>query len=110
MNLIAVIEIAIICVYFVLPFVPAGNPFSDAAFSWESVNYAPILTGGTLLILTAWWFLSARKWFTGPKITLSEEELTEEQHEVLKAEGLDVQVTSQAQSNGGSERALFEGA
>jgi hypothetical protein len=39
---------------------------------------------------------------------LSEEELTEEQHEVLKAEGLDVQV--QAQSNGGSERALFEGA
>jgi amino acid transporter len=69
MNLVAVIEIAIICVYFVLPFVPAGNPLNDE-FTWESVNYAPILTGGTLIVLAIWWQVSAKKWFTGPKHTI----------------------------------------
>ncbi|MCL3817512.1 amino acid permease [Aeromicrobium wangtongii] len=69
MNLVAVVEIAIICVYFVLPFVPAGIPFSDD-FSWESVNYAPILTGGTLIALAIWWQVSAKNWFTGPKQTI----------------------------------------
>jgi amino acid transporter len=69
MNIVAVVEIAIICVYFVLPFVPAGNPFSDE-FAWESVNYAPILTGGTLIVLAIWWQVSAKKWFTGPKQTI----------------------------------------
>ena len=47
MNPIAVVEIAIISVYFILPFTPAGVPFSDD-FSWSSVNYAPVLTLGTL--------------------------------------------------------------
>ena len=42
MNLIAVIEIAIISIYFILPFVPAGVPFSQD-FDWKFVNYAPIL-------------------------------------------------------------------
>ena len=71
MNLVAVVEIAIICVYFVLPFVPAGNPLNDE-FTWESVNYAPLLTGGVLIALTIWWHLSAKKWFTGPKHTIDE--------------------------------------
>ncbi len=69
MNLVAVAEIAIICVYFVLPFVPGGNPFGDA-FSWKFVNYAPILTFGTLILLTSGGTLSAKKWFTGPKHTI----------------------------------------
>jgi amino acid transporter len=69
MNLIAVAEIAIISIYFVLPFVPAGNPFSDA-FDWKFVNYAPILTIGSLILLAIWWQVSARKWFTGPKVTI----------------------------------------
>ena len=71
MNLIAVAEIAIISIYFVLPFVPAGSPFSDD-FSWKFVNYAPILTLGSLLILAVWWTVSARHWFTGPKHTIDE--------------------------------------
>ena len=36
------------------------------------MNYAPILTGGTLLLLTIWWFASARNWFTGPKHTIDD--------------------------------------
>lgn len=71
MNLIAVAEIGIISIYFILPFVPAGNPL-DKSFTWSSVNYAPLLTIGTLLVLAAWWQLSAKKWFTGPKHTIDE--------------------------------------
>ena len=69
MNLIAVIEIAIISIYFILPFVPAGIPFSED-FSWKFVNYAPILTIGSLIVLWIWWQVSAKKWFTGPKHTI----------------------------------------
>ncbi|MEJ7796372.1 MAG: amino acid permease, partial [Nocardioides sp.] len=71
MNLVAVAEIAIVSVYFVLPFVPAGSPFNDD-FSWKFVNYAPILTFGTLALLAVWWQVSAKKWFTGPRHTIDE--------------------------------------
>lgn len=66
---IAVAEIAIISIYFVLPFTPAANPFNEG-FDWKFVNYAPILTGGTLLALWIGWHVSAKKWFTGPKTTI----------------------------------------
>lgn len=66
---IAVAEIALISVYFILPFTPAANPF-NADFEWKYVNYAPILMGGTLLALWIGWHLSAKKWFTGPKTTV----------------------------------------
>ncbi|MGI8645109.1 MAG: amino acid permease [Nocardioides sp.] len=71
MNLVAVAEIAIISVYFILPFVPQGSPFSDD-FSWKFVNYAPVLTFGALIVLAIWWQVSARHWFTGPKHTIDE--------------------------------------
>src|ERR1700710_991037 len=60
MNLVAVIEIGIISIYFILPFTPAGVPFNKD-FAWASVNYAPVLTFGTLIILAIWWKLSAKK-------------------------------------------------
>ncbi len=69
MNLVAVAEIAVISVYFIMPFSPAAVPFTDE-FSWKFVNYAPILTGGALILLTIWWELSAKRWFTGPKHTI----------------------------------------
>ncbi len=71
MNLVAVAEIAIISVYFILPFVPSGW-IGNENFTWKDVNYAPILTGGTLIALAIWWQLSAKKWFTGPKVTIDE--------------------------------------
>jgi amino acid transporter len=71
MNPIAVAEIVIVSVYLMLPFVPAGVPFSDD-FSWKFVNYAPIVTLGALLLLTIWWKVSAKNWFTGPKHTIDE--------------------------------------
>jgi amino acid transporter len=68
---IAVAEIAIISVYFVLPFVPTGIP-GNGEFAWTSVNYAPIaillVVGGAAL----WWTLSAKHWFKGPIRTIDE--------------------------------------
>ncbi|MET0448702.1 MAG: amino acid permease [Aeromicrobium sp.] len=69
MNLVAVAEIVIISIYFILPTVPGGAPWRDE-FEWKFVNYAPLLTGGVLILLTIWWFVSARSWFTGPKHTI----------------------------------------
>jgi amino acid transporter len=62
---IASIEIIVICIYFIMPIVPAGVPFSDD-FTWSAVNYAGIAVGGVVLLVALWWLLSARKWFTGP--------------------------------------------
>ncbi|NDE66135.1 MAG: amino acid permease, partial [Actinobacteria bacterium] len=69
MGTIAVAEIAIISVYFILPFSPAGVPGNEG-FTWTAVNYAPIITGGALIILWIWWNLSAKKWYTGPRTNL----------------------------------------
>jgi amino acid transporter len=69
MNLVAVIEIILIAIYFILPFEPAAVPGNEN-FTWVAVNYAPILVGVTLLVLWIWWNLSVKKWFTGPRRTI----------------------------------------
>ena len=71
MNLIAVIEIVVVSLYLMMPFVPGAVPFSDD-FSWKFVNYAPIVTVGALVVLAIWWSTSAKHWFTGPKHTIDE--------------------------------------
>jgi amino acid transporter len=68
---IAVIEITVISIYFIMPIAPAGVPFSDG-FSWSAVNYAPIAIGGAVLLVALWWVVSARHWFTGPVRTVDE--------------------------------------
>ena len=60
MNIIAVVEIVIVSLYLMMPFVPGAVPFSDD-FSWKFVNYAPIVTLGALLLLTIWWKSSAKQ-------------------------------------------------
>jgi amino acid transporter len=68
---IAVTEIVVISVYFILPIVPAGVPFS-AGFTWSAVNYAFLAVGGAILLVGIWWAVSARHWFTGPIRTVDE--------------------------------------
>ena len=67
---IAVLEIIIISVYFIMPTTPAGMP-GNKAFAWTSINYTPvallIVVGGAML----WWVLSAHKWFTGPVVNVA---------------------------------------
>ncbi|MFZ0158510.1 MAG: amino acid permease [Kineosporiaceae bacterium] len=77
----AVAEIAITSVYFIMPFTPAGTPgfmrgllgaegTDTVPFDWKFVNYTPVVTGGALVLLWIGWHLSAKKWFTGPKHTI----------------------------------------
>ncbi|KAK5202024.1 GABA-specific high-affinity permease [Cryomyces antarcticus] len=73
----------------VLSMFPVGGPNPTA----QSMNYTVVINvaiwGGALL----YYFIDARKWFTGPKITINLDELSEEQEEALKEEGLEVQGT-----------------
>jgi amino acid transporter len=71
MNPFATVWVAIITVIFILPTTPAGTPFRDE-FSWSSVNYAPLVTGGVMLAVGIWWLVSAKHTFTGPRHTISE--------------------------------------
>jgi uncharacterized membrane protein len=41
----------------------------------DNFNYAPIAVGVVLLYAGIYWLVSARKWFTGPKVQGSEDEL-----------------------------------
>lgn len=63
---VAMAEIAVVCIYFILPFEPAGVPGNEG-FTWLAVNYAPILVGLTVTVLIIWWYASVSRWYSGPK-------------------------------------------
>ena len=73
-NPIAVAWIVLIVILFLMPTVPTGIPW-HSGFNWNVVNYAPITVGGVLVAVGIWWMLSARKWFKGPVVEGTEEEL-----------------------------------
>jgi len=63
---------------------PVGGPNPTPA----TMNYTVVINsavwGGSLL----YYLIDARKWFTGPKITIDTDDLTEEQAEAIRDEGL----------------------
>jgi len=69
MNPLAVAEILVVSVMLMLPTSPLGAPWRKE-FDWASVNYAPVMTVGVLILLAIWWLVSARNWFTGPVHTI----------------------------------------
>jgi amino acid transporter len=71
MNPFATVWVALITVIFILPTTPAGVPWRDG-FDWKFVNYAPLVTGGMLLVVGIWWLVSAKNTFTGPRHTIAE--------------------------------------
>ncbi len=77
----AVGEILITSVYFILPLYPPGAPgfmrgflgspgTDEVPFDWKFVNYAPLVLGAILIALWIGWHVSAKNWFTGPKNTI----------------------------------------
>jgi amino acid transporter len=70
-NPIAFVWVALCVIIFCLPFAPEGVP-GNAAFSWSAVNYAPIVTIGTMVLVTIWFVVSAKKTFKGPVRTIGE--------------------------------------
>jgi amino acid transporter len=75
-----IIWVAFISVLFMLP---------EVAFSTvnrDNFNYAPVAVGVVLLFSGGYWLLSARKWFTGPKVQGNEEELKKIESEFTNIE------------------------
>jgi amino acid permease (GABA permease) len=77
---VGIVWVAFIAVLFMLP---------EAAFgtiNWDNFNYAPIAVGVVLLYSGGYWFLSARKWFKGPKPQGDENRLQEIEAEFANIE------------------------
>jgi amino acid permease (GABA permease) len=66
---IATVWVVIICIMFILPEV--------WPVTVDTFNYAPVAVGVVLLLSGGWWLISAKNWFTGPKVQGSSEELAE---------------------------------
>lgn len=64
---VAVVWVVFITVLFMLP--------PKSPITIDSFNYAPIAVLVVLGFAGIWWLMSARKWFTGPKVQGSPEEL-----------------------------------
>ncbi|MFI5907278.1 amino acid permease [Dactylosporangium sp. NPDC051541] len=68
---IAVVEIIVVSIYFIMPFTPTAIPGNDG-FTWTAVNYAPL---ALLLVIggaAVWWVASAKQWFKGPIRTIDQ--------------------------------------
>ncbi|KAF2492375.1 gaba permease [Lophium mytilinum] len=70
-----------------LSMMPVGGPNPTP----QDMNYTVVINsavwGGSLI----YYFIDARKWFTGPKITLNAEDLTETQEAAIRAEGIQIE-------------------
>jgi amino acid transporter len=75
---IAVVWIAFIAILFVLPAAAPGNTLATFNFAIVAVAAVVIYSGG-------YWFLSARKWFKGPKVQGTAEDLAKIEAELAKA-------------------------
>jgi len=73
-DVVAIVWVAFITLIFLLPPYKSSVPWEDE-FTWEALNYAPILVGAALLLFGGWYVLSAHKWFKGPVRQGSEQEL-----------------------------------
>ncbi|KAH8771349.1 gaba permease [Hyaloscypha sp. PMI_1271] len=100
--------VAIIFLVFgiVLAMFPVGGPNPTP----QSMNYTVVINmavwGGAVL----YYFVDARKWFTGPRITIGVEGLTGEQQAALTAEGLDLGAVEGIVPGGGLTEPRVEGA
>ena len=69
---IAVIWVVFICIMLMMPqFSPGGLRIKTI----DALNYAPVAVGAVLVLAGGWYVISARKWFKGPKVQGTVEEL-----------------------------------
>ena len=54
------------------------------------MNYTVVINCAVWFGALAYYYIDARKWFTGPKITIDVGDLTEEQEVAIREEGLEV--------------------
>jgi amino acid transporter len=85
---IAVLWVAFISILFVLPQV---YPISALNF-----NYAIVAVGVVVLFSGGWWMLSARRWFSGPRVQGTPEELAAIERELEAVGGPEAAATPPA--------------
>ena len=72
-GIVATIWVVIIFILFMLPqFLP---PWTDQGIVWANLNFTPVVFLVVLGSASIWYFASAKKWFKGPKVQGSAEEL-----------------------------------
>lgn len=55
------------------------------------MNYTVVINSAVWFGALAYYYIDARKWFTGPKITIDADELTEAQQQAIAEDGLEVE-------------------
>ncbi|SLM38259.1 gaba permease [Lasallia pustulata] len=75
---------------------PVGGPDPTP----QTMNYTVVINMAVWIGALAYYYIDARKWFTGPKITVDTDALTEDQAQALREEGLEIE---------GVERPSFTG-
>jgi amino acid transporter len=72
MGIVSILEVLIVVVIgFNMPFSSSGVPW-ESDFEWSLFNYTPVVTGGVFLIVGAWWLISAKNTFKGPRTTVED--------------------------------------
>ena len=70
------------------------------------MNYTVVINSAVWFGALIYYYIDARKWFTGPKITIDTDDLTEEQKQAIRDDGLEVKgldgVTSAVSASGSS--------
>jgi len=83
---IAVIWVVFVCIILCLPQFNwgdlDGDPSTPAVKFVDVFNFTPIVVGGLFIVIGLWYALSARKWFTGPIVQGTPEELAAIEHEL----------------------------
>ncbi|KAL1650866.1 GABA-specific high-affinity permease [Diplodia intermedia] len=75
---------------------PTGGPNPTP----DEMNYTVVVNSIVWLGSLAYYFVDARKWFTGPKMTLDADALSETQQEALREEGLEIEGAEGGSSSG----------
>ncbi|KAL9016130.1 MAG: hypothetical protein Q9185_006513 [Variospora sp. 1 TL-2023] len=76
---------------------PVGGPNPTP----ESMNYTVVITGAVWIGALTYYYADARNWFTGPRITIADEQLTEEQQVAIRAKGFEEILTTENRGNAG---------
>ncbi|HEY0804007.1 MAG TPA: amino acid permease [Pseudonocardiaceae bacterium] len=74
---IGIVATAWVVFIFVLFILPTASPVSFTNFNYTPVAFLVVLGGAAV-----WWAVSARKWFTGPRVQGTEEELAAAEREL----------------------------
>ena len=72
---IALIDVVLVTFMGFMPTTSLGVPWVSG-FAWKYVNYTIIVVPVAMIALWAYWHLSVKKWFTGPKQTIEAETLS----------------------------------